>query len=221
MSLALTGVSKSFAQGNTQLKILNDLSLTMGSGELLAIVGESGSGKSTLLSLIAGFEKPSSGEILWNGQSTRLWSEDAWAGFRKKNLGFVFQNYHLIPYLSAEENIALPLRLLGRADFASVTRDLLAKLGIADRAAHLPSRLSGGERQRVAIARALIHKPGLVLADEPTGSLDVKTGEQVIEVLFGILRDMKQTAMVVTHSHEVAKRCDRVLVLKQGHLCSP
>src|ERR1035437_2756496 len=165
MSLTLTGVSKSFGQGNTELKILNNLSLTMGSGELLAVVGESGSGKSTLLALIAGFEKPSSGEILWNGQSTQLWSEDAWAGFRKENLGFVFQNYHLIPYLRAEENVALPLRLLGRSDFAGASRALLAKLGMADRAAHLPSQFSGGERQRVAIARALIHKPGLVLAD--------------------------------------------------------
>ncbi|MGZ3722533.1 MAG: ABC transporter ATP-binding protein [Bdellovibrionales bacterium] len=221
MSLKLSGVGKSFQQGASALKIITDLNLEMQSGEILAVVGESGSGKSTLLSLIAGFEKPDAGEISWNGAATRSWSDDDWARFRKENLGFVFQHYHLIPYLSASENVALPLRLLGREDFAAQTAELLAQLGMSDRGHHLPAQLSGGERQRVAIARALIHRPSLVLADEPTGSLDVKTGDQVLQVLFGILRERKQTAMVVTHSQEVAARCDRVLTLKQGKLWSP
>lgn len=221
MSLILKDISKSFAQGVDQLKILNQLSLTMKVGERLAVIGESGSGKSTLLSIIAGFERPDSGEISWEKQNAKLWSDEEWAAFRKRNLGFVFQNYHLIPYLNALENVELPLRLLGHDDAPARAREFLQRLGLLDRALHLPNQLSGGERQRVAIARALIHKPSLVLADEPTGSLDVKTGAQVLDVLFGVLEETRQTAMVVTHSPEVAARCDRILVLKQGQLCSP
>ena len=221
MSLQLRQLNKSFLQGQTRLKIISDLSLQMPEGEILAVVGESGSGKSTMLSLIAGFETADSGEILWDGISTGTWSDGQWAQFRKQNLGFVFQNYHLIPYLTALENVALPLRLLKQkqADVTAKTQEFLKELGLGDRGSHLPSQLSGGERQRVAIARALIHQPRLVLADEPTGSLDVKTGEQVLQVLFRVLRERKQTAMVVTHSQEVASRCDRVLHLQQGQLC--
>jgi putative ABC transport system ATP-binding protein len=218
MSLSFTQVGKSYHQGETELKIISDLSLKIEPGEILAVVGESGSGKSTLLSLAAGFEKPVSGHIEWDGQSTAEWTADHWARFRKENLGFVFQHYHLIPYLTATENVELPLRLLGQADFAGPAESLLSRLGMDQRGHHLPSQLSGGERQRAAIARALIHKPRLVLADEPTGSLDVKTGDQVLQVLFGVLRERKQTAMVVTHSQEVAARCDRVLALRKGRL---
>jgi putative ABC transport system ATP-binding protein len=220
MSLTFNAVGKSFQQGPSQLKILADLSLAVKPGEVLAIVGESGSGKSTLLSLTAGFERPTWGSISWNGEDTDRWNENQWARFRKENLGFVFQHYHLIPYLDAGENVALPLKLLGRPEAVREAKELLTQLGLGQREEHLPSQLSGGEKQRVAIARALIHKPQLVLADEPTGSLDVKTGEHVLGVFFGALRDRRQTAIVVTHSQDVAARCDRVLTLKQGRLWS-
>jgi len=220
MSLSFKNVAKSFYQGSTELRILQDLSLTLSPGEILAIVGESGSGKSTLLSLTAGFEKPSTGEISWDGSSTLNWNDSRWATFRKTNLGFIFQHYHLLPYLTAQENVALPMRLLGSKQAEAEAEQLLAQLGMSARAHHLPAQLSGGERQRVAIARALVHRPQLILADEPTGSLDVKTGEQVLQVLFGALRERRQTAMVVTHSHDVASRCDRVLTLRQGKLWS-
>ena len=220
MSLTLRALSKSYVQGSVQLQILHDLSLTVARGEILAIVGESGSGKSTLLSLLAGFAAPDSGEITWDGHCTNLWSEKTWAQFRKTSIGFIFQNYHLIPYLDAQENVALPLRLLRAAQADARSAAFLQRLGLAERLHHLPNQLSGGERQRVAMARALIHQPKLVLADEPTGSLDSGTGTQVLDVLFGVLREVHQTALIVTHSHEVATRCDRILQLKQGRLCS-
>jgi putative ABC transport system ATP-binding protein len=220
MSLSFNSVGKNYIQGPAALKILENLSLVVKPGEILAIVGESGSGKSTLLSLTAGFDRPTSGEISWDGAGTSAWSDNEWARFRKAHLGFIFQHYHLIPYLSAVENVALPLRLLGRQDFAIEAARLLEQLGLGARLEHLPNQLSGGEKQRVAIARALVHGPALVLADEPTGSLDVKTGEQVLGVLFQILRERRQTALIVTHSQEVASRCDRVLTLKQGRLWS-
>lgn len=220
MRLCLENVGKVFFQGLSRLKILDGLSLKVNPGEVVAIVGESGSGKSTLLSLIAGFEPPEEGLMQWNQDETSRWTDGQWARFRRANLGFVFQNYHLIPYLTASENVALPLRLLGREGSLAAATRLLDQLGLRDRGAHLPSELSGGERQRVAIARALIHQPELLLADEPTGSLDVKTGEQVLAVLFELLNERQQTALVVTHSQEVAARCHRVLTLKQGRLWS-
>lgn len=218
MSLQLKGVNKSFQQGETRLPILQNLSLTVTPGKVVAVIGESGSGKSTLLSLIAGFEPLDEGEISWDGESTKTWDDKRWAAFRKSGLGFVFQNYHLIPYLTAEENVALPLRLLGREHAQETAKALLAKLGLQARATHLPGQLSGGERQRTAMARALVHRPSLILADEPTGSLDVKTGAQVLDTMFGVLKDLGQTALIVTHSQEVAARCDSVLSLRQGHL---
>lgn len=220
MTLQLKGLAKSFVQGESQLRILEDLNLDLSPGEIAAVVGESGSGKSTLLSLLAGFENPDAGTLLWNGEATSEWNEARWAEFRKSSLGFVFQNYHLIPYLNALENVALPLRLLGHSgnEATDRARQLLGQLGLAARETHLPNQLSGGENQRVAIARALVHRPALVLADEPTGSLDARTGQNVLDLLFSLLKQSKQTALVVTHSAEVAARCHRVLTLKQGKL---
>lgn len=222
MTLSLEGLHKSFRQGETQLRILENLDLQLKPGEVVAVIGESGSGKSTLLSTLAGFEMPDRGTIAWDGEKTSAWDEGRWAEFRKRSLGFVFQNYHLIPYLTALENVALPMRLIGADPTAanSAGIELLQKLGLGQRTGHLPNQLSGGESQRVAIARALIHKPSLVLADEPTGSLDARTGETVLELMFSLLGGLKQTALIVTHSHEVADRCDRVLTLRQGKLWS-
>ena len=218
MKVRLNGVGKSFAQGEQRLKILSDLSLDLNSGEVVAIIGASGSGKSTLLSLLAGFDVPDAGEIIWGDRSTQNWSESEWARFRREGLGFVFQHYHLIPYLTAEENVALPLRLLGQPDGERRAREKLDELGLGARARHLPRQLSGGESQRVAIARALIHTPGLILADEPTGSLDVQTGESVLDLFFAQLAGRKQTALIVTHAPDVARRCDRTLRLAEGRL---
>lgn len=220
MTLQLQGLAKSFKQGETQLRILENLDLNLRDSEIVAVIGESGSGKSTLLSLLAGFETPDQGTMSWNGDSTATWTEESWANFRKRSLGFVFQNYHLIPYLNAVENVALPLRLSGeQGDSATeAAKKLLAQLGLDKRGDHLPNQLSGGESQRVAIARALVHRPSLVLADEPTGSLDQRTGQTVLDLLFSLLGETKQTALIVTHSHEVAARCHRVLTLRQGKL---
>ncbi len=220
MTLSMQGLAKSFKQGDTQLKILEDLELNLQDGEIVAVIGESGSGKSTLLSLLAGFETPDKGSMSWNGDVTREWDEKRWSEFRKRSLGFVFQNYHLIPYLTAVENVGLPLRLTGVAgeEANAAGEKLLRQLGLAQRADHLPNQMSGGESQRVAIARALVHKPSLVLADEPTGSLDARTGQTVLDLLFTLLTELKQTALIVTHSAEVAARCHRVLTLRQGKL---
>ncbi len=218
MSLQVRNLVKSFAQGSEKLQILNGLQLQLKDHEIIAVVGQSGSGKSTLLSLLAGFIKPDSGQLLWREQDLTNWSANQWAEFRRKNLGFVFQSFHLIPYLTAAENVALPLRLLGDAHPDQKASALLTELGLSARLSHLPSQLSGGECQRVAIARALIHLPQLILADEPTGSLDVATGQQILDLFFSTLKARKQTALVVTHSAEVAARCDRILTMRQGQL---
>lgn len=220
MTLKLNGVAKSFSQGGQKLNILSDLSLEIQTGEIVAVIGESGSGKSTLLSLLAGFENPDHGEIFWNEKSTKSWDEKNWADFRKNSLGFVFQNYQLIPYLTAAENVALPLRLINQENPDPQAEDVLTSLGLKARFDHLPSQLSGGECQRVAIARAVIHRPQLLLADEPTGSLDAKTGEQVLDLLFKTIDERKLTGLIVTHSREVAARCHRILTLRQGKLWS-
>lgn len=220
MKLALENIGKSYRQAESELKILEDLNLHLNSGEIVAVIGESGSGKSTLLSLLAGFMSPDRGHLRWDGKLASDWDERTWANFRKTHLGFVFQNYYLIPYLSALENVALPLRLNGESKAENKATVLLNELGLGSRLDHLPNQLSGGECQRVAIARAIIHNPGLILADEPTGSLDVRTGAQVLDTLFKILNERRQTALIVTHSQEVAQRCDRILTLKQGKLWS-
>lgn len=220
MILSLSDVKKSYQQGSKQISVLQGLDLELNPSEIVAVIGQSGSGKSTLLSLVAGFIKPDQGRIQWQNQpDTQNWGDREWSEFRKQNLGFVFQNYQLISYLTAIENAALPLKLLKREDAISRAQELLEPLGLAARGSHLPNQLSGGECQRVAIARAIIHRPRLVLADEPTGSLDETTGEQVLDLMFSILRIHSLTAMIVTHSPDIAKRCDRVLRLHQGALC--
>lgn len=220
MNLRLNGIAKSFLQGASRLQILNNLELDLPAGQIAAVVGESGSGKSTLLSVLAGFERPDQGQIHWDNEDSSDWNEDRWAAFRRAKIGFVFQSYHLIPYLTALENVALPLRLNGARDAEEPARALLQSVGLGARLDHLSSQLSGGECQRVAIARALIHQPQLLLADEPTGSLDLKTGAQVLDMLFEQMRGRRQTALIVTHSVDVAARCDRVFTLREGRLWS-
>ena len=217
MKLSLKAIQKTYRTGDSRLNILTGLDVELQTGEVVAILGESGSGKSTLLSCLAGFERPDAGHLLWQGEDTATWDDGRWAHFRRTHLGFVFQHYHLIPYLTAIENVGLPLRLLGRP-LKGEAQALLAELGLSERARHLPSQLSGGEAQRVAIGRALIHQPGLLLADEPTGSLDTKTGAMVLDLLFSAIRQRQQSALIVTHSLEVAERCHRRLRLKDGRL---
>lgn len=200
--------------------VLHQVSMSIAAGEHVALLGRSGSGKSTLLNLLGGIDYPTSGQVSVNGQSLSLLREPALTHFRRRHIGYVYQRFNLIPTLTAAENIALPLDLAGASREAQDAAVLhwLAAVGLAGRGNTFPDRLSGGEQQRIAIARALIHRPALVLADEPTGSLDVQTGNQVLQLLFDRAGDQQQALLVVTHSDAVAARADRVLVLEDGHL---
>jgi putative ABC transport system ATP-binding protein len=216
--IELRSVSKSFAGPRTR-RVLTDLSLQVERGMLLAIVGESGSGKSTLLNLIAGLDKPDTGSILIDGVDLAPLDDDALTIFRRAKIGFVFQAFHVLPYLSVRRNVQLPLVLLDQRGAAANARvdALLAAVGLADRGESMPRELSGGEMQRVAIARALVHRPAVVLADEPTGNLDAESAAAVMTLLRERLHAEKATGVLVTHSQAAAARADRVLVLtRQG-----
>jgi putative ABC transport system ATP-binding protein len=220
-AVELRSVSKAFEEGGRRRQVLCDLSLTVAAGEVVALVGRSGSGKSTLLNVIAGIDRPSAGTITVDGELISALGERERTLFRRHRLGFVFQAFNLLPTLTVEENVLLPLELVGRARDAGARAQvgkLLAAVGLADRAGTFPDRLSGGEQQRVAVARALAHDPGLVLADEPTGALDGQTGQTVLELLLGLARDQRRSVILVTHSREVARAADRVLVLDSGRL---
>jgi putative ABC transport system ATP-binding protein len=210
--LELRKVNKSYASGR---QILHDLSYTLSSGEFVAVMGESGVGKSTLLNLIAGLDTPDSGEVIIDGTAMTALDDDAATALRREKFGFVFQAFHILPHLTLQQNVALPLLLNGNA----VTRanDMLAAVGLAGRENDFPRQLSGGELQRVAIARALVHKPKLVLADEPTGNLDPDTAQDVLQLLRNEIKANGASAIMVTHSHAAAAVADSVLVLtKQG-----
>ncbi len=217
MSLLLRDVCKSFLQGKTRLSILQGVSAEVKTGEIVAVLGKSGSGKSTLLALLAGLDLPDSGSIVLNGQPVETLSPDDLTRWRGGNVGVVFQQYHLMPHLTAWENVVLPMEVRGDVD-EGWARRLLCDLGLEHRFHHFPSELSGGECQRVAIARALVTKPALLLADEPSGSLDVATGEQVMAAFFQEVRKTGTTAILVTHSPELAARCDRRFSLEGGRL---
>jgi putative ABC transport system ATP-binding protein len=214
--IELRGVSKTVASGDHQLTILHPIDLTVPSGQRLAIVGPSGSGKSTLLGLIAGLDAPTRGSILIDGTDVTALGEDALARLRGSKIGFVFQSFHLIPSLTALENILVPMEIGGRRDAAARARALLAEVGLTDRGHHYPSQLSGGEQQRVAIARALSNEPVILLADEPTGNLDSATGHQIIELLLGINRARGTTLVIVTHDSEIASVADAKVFLRDG-----
>ena len=216
--IELRGVSKTVQSGDRSLTILQPLNLLVPSGQRLAILGPSGSGKSTLLGLIAGLDAASSGEVLIDGTDITKLDEDRLARLRGGKIGFVFQSFHLIPSLTALENILVPMEIAGRRDAGRRARDLLAEVGLADRGHHYPSQLSGGEQQRVAIARALSNEPVIVLADEPTGNLDSSTGSHVIELLLAINRTRGTTFVVVTHDPDIAAMADARISLRDGRV---
>jgi len=200
------------------LSIIKGCDLSVQPGEKLAIVGRSGSGKSTLLALMAGLELPSSGEIQLLGQSLSLLSEDERAKVRAMAVGFVFQNFQLMPSMTALENVLMPLELFQRPNAEQEARDALERVGLANRVTHRPSELSGGEQQRVAIARAFVTRPKILFADEPTGNLDETTAAQIQNLLFQLNDELKTTLILVTHDNRLAQQCDRALSLKNGQL---
>ena len=209
-----------YAEAGHMQVVLQDINLQVTQGERVALVGSSGSGKSTLLNLLGGIDKPSAGDIHLAGQTFSQLTEPALTLFRRQHIGFIYQQFNLIPTLTVAENILLPLELLGLDPDTQQQRlnDWLSAIQLPKRAQAFPDQLSGGEQQRVAIARALIHQPALVLTDEPTGNLDAKTGALVLDLLFELSRAQQQSLLVVTHSQVVAERADRVLLLQNGCL---
>lgn len=221
MSLRLENVSKVFAQGETEIKVLKGLNAEIQNGEVVAVLGQSGSGKSTLLCLLAGLDRPTAGKIFVSDQEITQMNEQQTTAFRGRKIGIVFQQFHLLPHLTALENVLLPLEILGEAEDSKAelrARELLKQMSLEHRLNHFPSQLSGGECQRVAIARALITKPEILLADEPSGNLDTDTGQQVMDIFFDVVRKNKVTTVLVTHSEIIAQRCDRKLFLRNGVL---
>jgi putative ABC transport system ATP-binding protein len=214
--IELRGVSKTVQSGGHPLTILHPLDYTIAAGQFVAIVGPSGSGKSTLLGLLAGLDAPSSGEILVDGVDISKLTEDGLAKLRGEKIGFVFQFFHLVPSLTAYENILVPMEIARRRDAKTRARMLLDEVGLSDRGHHYPSQLSGGEQQRVAIARALANDPPIVLADEPTGNLDSQTGRHIMDILMNVRRTRQTTLVLVTHDHELASLADTRLVLRDG-----
>ena len=216
----LRGLTKSYPEGRGERVVFRDLSARIRRGETVALLGRSGSGKSTLLNLIGGIDLPTAGEVLLDGTNMTRLSEQRRTLFRRRHIGLVFQSFNLIPTLTVMENLLLPLELNGRSGGPAHAEalDLLERVGLADRAGTYPDRLSGGEQQRVAVARAVVHDPVLLLADEPTGSLDADTGTRVLELLVGLARNDGRTMIVVTHNDAVARATDRVLVLRDGLL---
>lgn len=211
--LSAVGVRKTYPSGDRRIEVLCGVDLRVAAGESVSIRGESGSGKSTLLNLLSGLDAPDAGEIRWDGSAPS-------AGTRARYLGMVFQSFYLIPELDAWQNVLMAGRMLGSpgADSRARARDLLERVGLGDRASHLPAQLSGGERQRVAVARALMNSPRLLLADEPTGNLDERTGEAVIDLLLGLSRETGTALVLVTHNPAHAARTARALTLHDGRL---
>ena len=213
-------LSKLYREGDGERVVFRDVDAAIQPGEIVVLVGRSGSGKSTLLNLISGIDLPTSGAVVVNGVDITALGERDRTLFRREHVGFVFQFYNLIPLLTVEENLLLPLELTGRDDEAgrARARGLLARVGLADRAASFPDRLSGGEQQRVAVARALVHDPALILADEPTGNLDAETAAVILDLLDRLVRELGKTVVMVTHSRDVMGVADRVFEVEHGHL---
>ena len=217
-AVALSGINLSLGRGAARVHILQDISLHIGRGEAVALLGPSGSGKSTLLMVMTGLERPDSGSVVVAGQDLGRLDEDGLARFRGTRIGIVFQAFHLIPTMTALENVAVPLELAGAPDALKRAERELAAVGLAHRLAHYPAELSGGEQQRVALARALASDPAMLVADEPTGNLDETTGREIIELLFRGQRARGTTLVLVTHDAQLAARCNRVMHMHSGRL---
>jgi putative ABC transport system ATP-binding protein len=217
-AIALSGVNLALGRGAARVHILKDISLKIHHGEAVGLVGPSGSGKSTLLMVIAGLEQVDTGSIIVAGKDIGQLGEDALARFRGRHVGIVFQSFHLIPTMTALENVAVPLELAGASDAFARAEHELAAVGLAERMSHYPAQLSGGEQQRVALARALAPNPPILVADEPTGNLDEATGKQIIDLLFAGHTERGTTLVLVTHDPTLAARCDRVVRMRSGRL---
>ncbi len=218
--LIARGIGKSVKSGDSELVILREIDLEVTAGEALAIVGASGSGKSTLLALLAGLDTPSAGRVHIDGEDLFSLDEDARAELRGRAVGFVFQSFQLLPALTALENVMLPLELANHPEPEKPAAEMLGRVGLGERLRHYPKHLSGGEQQRVALARAFVVRPRLLLADEPTGSLDAESGTAVIRLLFDMNREYGTTLVLVTHDEQLAARCQRVVRLAAGRIVS-
>jgi len=216
--IELNNLSMSYALEQGRLEVLTNVNFEVTGGDTVAIVGPSGSGKTTLLVLLAGLELPAEGSVRLDGRALDELDEDALADLRRDHIGIVFQSFHLVPSLTALGNAALPLEIAGAEDSRARAQAMLERVGLGGREDHYPAQLSGGEQQRVAIARALVHAPKLLLADEPTGNLDLRTGETIIDLLFELNADSGSTLILVTHDEALARRCQRVVRLHEGQL---
>jgi putative ABC transport system ATP-binding protein len=216
--LTLTGVNLNLKSDAGEVHILKDVSLSLPPGKTVSIVGPSGSGKTTLLMVFSGLERPTSGEVEVAGTRLNGLSEDQLAAFRRDNIGIIFQNFHLIPTMTALENVAIPLEFAGDRDAFSRAAAALDAVGLSARMKHYPGQLSGGEQQRVAIARAFATAPRLILADEPTGNLDAETGEKVMKIMFDLTKERGTTLVLVTHDATLAARCDMTVKIRDGHI---
>ncbi len=216
--LEVTNLSKTYGTGETQVKALDNVSLSVESGEFVAIIGPSGSGKSTLLHILGGVDVPTSGSVVINGVDISNLDETALAIFRRRQIGLIYQFYNLIPILTVKENLTLPLLLDGRKPDERVVDDLLKTLGLTERVNHLPNQLSGGQQQRVSIGRALINNPALMLADEPTGNLDSENSREIVSLLRKFNKENNQTVIIITHDERIAMSTDRVISIEDGKI---
>ncbi len=218
--LNIHNVSKTYQSGGRTLSVLEDINISVAAGDTLSIVGPSGSGKTTLLGLAAGLDRSTNGTVELNGIKLDNLSEDQRAAVRNKHVGFIFQNFQLLPTLTALENVMVPMELRGEKGAKARAVDLLQKVGLGDRGHHYPAQLSGGEQQRVSLARAFSNKPQILFADEPTGNLDAETSEKIIELIFNLNKEAGTTLILVTHDHELANKTGRIIKLKGGRIIS-
>ena len=216
--LKITGLEKTYSSGNKELTVLHDISFEVDKGQTFSIVGPSGSGKTTLLGLCAGLDSPNAGNVVLCGKDLNTLNEDERAQLRNKEVGFIFQNFQLLPTLTALENVSVPLELQGAKEATQKSQVLLEKVGLGDRVHHYPSQLSGGEQQRVALARAFANAPSILFADEPTGNLDAETGEKVVQLLLDLNKENGTTLVIITHDLELANRTQQILKLRGGKI---